>query len=70
MYLATFTRPYIAYTVSQLARFNVNPGSEHWKAVKNLFHYLKVTVDFKLTYAPNPLSNELFSVYTDADYSW
>ena len=38
MFLATFTRPDIAYTVSQLARFNANPGPEHWKVVKHLFH--------------------------------
>ena len=37
MYLATCTRPDIAYTVSQLARFNSNPGPLHWKAVKHLF---------------------------------
>ena len=32
------------------------------------FAYLKVTRDFKLTYAPNLSSKKLFSVYTDADY--
>ena len=68
MYFATFTRPDIAYTVSQLARFNANPGPEHWKAVKHLFRYLKATVDFKLTYGPDPSCKESFSVFTDADY--
>ena len=58
---------FIAYTVSQLGQFNANPGPEHWKAVKHLFRYLKATVDFKLTYAPNPSSKELFSVYTQID---
>jgi hypothetical protein len=37
MYLATMTRPDIAYTVGVLARFNSNPGMAHWKAVKHLF---------------------------------
>jgi len=41
-YLATSTRPDISYAVGILARFNKNPGIEHWKAVKHLFRYLKV----------------------------
>ena len=43
MYLATTTRPDIAYAVGVLARFNSNPGIVHWKAVKHLFRYLKGT---------------------------
>lgn len=68
MYLATCTRPDIAYTVSQLARFNSNPGMQHWAAVKHLFRYLKVTMDLKLTYGLDPSSKELFTVFTDADH--
>ena len=37
MYLATMTRPDIAFTVGVLARFNSNPGHAHWNAVKHLF---------------------------------
>src|SRR5882762_3529663 len=69
LYLATATRPDIAYTVSTLCRFNSNPGMEHWKAVKHLMRYIKGTVDMKLTYAPSPLrSDEPFVSYTDADH--
>lgn len=68
MYLATCTRPDIAYTVSKLAQFNTNPGRQHWIAVKHLFRYLKATMDLKLIYAPDPLSKELFTTYTDADH--
>ena len=68
MYLATCTRPDIAYTVSQLARFNSNPGRAHWLAVKHLFRYLKGTLDLKLTYKPDSHS-ELFQVYSDADHA-
>ncbi|THH21687.1 hypothetical protein EUX98_g8303 [Antrodiella citrinella] len=60
MYLATSTRPDIAFTVSTLARFNCNPGMIHWSAVKHLFRYLKGTLHFRLTYAPNPQSSALF----------
>jgi hypothetical protein len=69
MYLATTSRPDIAYTVSVLARFSTNPGVEHWKAVKHLFRYLKGTVDYKITYGPDPSSTELFSTFTDADHA-
>jgi hypothetical protein len=59
MYLAMATRPDISYAVGVLARFNKNPGLQHWKAVKHLFHYLKGTLDFKLTYAPTPSCQRL-----------
>jgi len=36
MYLATTTRPDIAYTAGTLTRFGSNPGVAHWNAVKHL----------------------------------
>ena len=68
MYLATCTRPDIAYAVSLLARFNANPGKAHWQAVKHLFRYLKGTLDLRLTYGPSK-EDELFVTYSDADYA-
>jgi len=68
MYLAVATRPDISYAVGVLARFSKNPGLQHWKAVKHLFRYLKGTMDLKLTYAPDPDSDELFTTYSDADH--
>jgi hypothetical protein len=68
MYLATSTRPDIAYTVGCLARFNSNPGIVHWHAVKHLLRYLKGTADYSITYAPDPSSPELFSTFSDADH--
>ena len=53
MYLATMTRPDIAYVTSVLAHFNCNPGMAHWKAVKYVFCYLKKTVGLKLEYGPD-----------------
>jgi len=66
-YLATSTRPDISYAVGVLARFNKNPGIEHWKAVKHLFRYLKGSLDYKLVYGPSD-SPQLFTTYTDADH--
>jgi transposase InsO family protein len=66
-YLATSTRPDISFAVGVLARFNCNPGIQHWSAVKHLFRYLKGTLDYKLVYGPTD-SSELFITYTDADH--
>ena len=66
-YLATSTRPDISYAVGVLARFNKNPGIEHWKAVKHLFRYLKGSLDYKLVYGPSDYP-ALFTTYTDADH--
>jgi hypothetical protein len=66
-YLATSTRPDISFAVGVLARFNKNPGIEHWKAVKHLFRYLKGSLDHKLVYGPTD-SSQLFTTYTDADH--
>ena len=69
MYLATTTRPDIAYAVGVLGRFNHNPGPRHWLAVKHLLRYLKGTIDHKLIYGPGEENRELFVTYTDADHS-
>ena len=68
MYLAISTRPDIAYAVGVLSRFSSNPGMAHWAAVKHLFRYLKGTMDYKLTYKPDPSSPSLFTTYSDADH--
>ena len=69
MYLATMTRPDIAYTVGVLARFNSNPGMAHWKAVKHLFRYLQGTLDMKLEYGPDTsIGKDMFITFSDADH--
>lgn len=67
-YLATMTRPDIAYSVSSLARYNSNPGPKHWAAVKHLFRYLKGTLEYKLQYSGD-LASEPFVTYTDAAHA-
>src|SRR5277367_4314992 len=66
-YLATTTRPDIAFAVGVLARFNSSPGIKHWKAVQHLFRYLKGSLDYKLVYSPTD-SAQLFTTYSDADH--
>jgi len=68
MYLATTTRPDIAYAASTLTRFRSNPGVAHWNAVKHLLCYLQGTTNYALTYSLDNTSRELFVAFSDADH--
>jgi hypothetical protein len=68
MYLAITMRPNIAHTVGVLCRFMSKPGPAHWKAAKHLFCYLCGSVDYRLTYAPDPSLSQLFTTYSNADH--
>lgn len=50
MCAAEGSRPDIAYAVGAFSRYNHNPGSLHWSAVKRLMRYLKKTANWKLTF--------------------
>ena len=71
MYLAIGTHPDIAYAVGKLAQYNNDPGRQHWQAVKHIFHYLKGTMDLKLTYSAmkSPIASHLFITYSDSDHA-
>ena len=62
MYLATCTRPDIAYAVGMLARFSSKPNQSHWTAAKR---YLRGTVNFGILYRGE--SGVLG--YSDADWA-
>ena len=53
LWLAMGTRPDIAYAVSQVARYNDDPGPLHWAAVQRIFRYLAGTIDYAIEYKPN-----------------
>jgi hypothetical protein len=48
MYAAVATRPDISHAVSQVARYQDNPGPAHVTALKRIFAYLKGTFDYEL----------------------
>jgi Reverse transcriptase (RNA-dependent DNA polymerase) len=48
MWLATQTRPDIAFPVGVLARFMQAPGDEHWRNLKRVLRYLRGTSTVKL----------------------
>lgn len=68
MYLATTTRPDIAYAVHELARFMSNYGQTHWGAAKHLLRYLQATKSIGLTLGIHPSLPLTFHAYTDADW--
>ena len=44
------TRPDIAYAVSMVSKYCINPNSDHWMAVKRIFRYLAGTGGLGITY--------------------
>ena len=67
LYLATRTRPDIAYAVGNLSKFCTKPTKEHWTAVKRVMRYLKVTIGYGLLYS-NECNSECVG-YSDADWA-
>ena len=76
LYLASWTRPDIAFSVSDLSRFVSNPGKPHLEAAKRVFRYIKKTISFGLTYRtpvshpsmPEIPANTLWG-YVDSDWA-
>ena len=62
MYLAVCTRPDIAAAVSNLSRFNANPGMAHWEGFQHVLRYLKGTSGEGLCYKRG-ISTELWGYY-------
>ena len=60
------TRPDLSFAVSLLARFQANPGLEHWAALLHVMGYVKNTLDFGLTYSRDYDLSPI--AYADADY--
>jgi len=68
MYLATCTRPDIAYTVRELARFMANYGPPHVAAAKHLLRYLRGTTSHGVTLGGSETRQPLFKALTDSDW--
>ncbi|MBW0466269.1 hypothetical protein O181_005984 [Austropuccinia psidii MF-1] len=66
-YVATGTRPDIAFAVNLLARHSKHPGKDHWLCLQYLLGYLNNTISKRLSLIPNVDATNL-KVYSDA--SW
>ena len=51
MYLASHTQPDISFSVNLLARYSSSPTRRHWTRVKQIFRYLRGTMDMGLYYS-------------------
>ena len=60
------TCPDLSFSVSLLARFQANPGIDHWNALIHVIGYIKNTLDYGLTYSRD--SDLSPSAFVDADY--
>ena len=67
-YLSCTTCPDITFAVGQLASFTSDPGVAHWNAIKHLFRYIQGSIDFGITYSPDPSTSELFSTFSNANH--
>ena len=65
MYLATCTRPDIAFAVGMLARFSSKPNRSHWTAAKRVLRYLKGTNNLGILYK----GDSGMHGYSDADWA-
>ena len=50
IYLMVCTRPDLAYAISTLSRFMINPGPIHWEMLKWLLRYLRGTFNIGLVH--------------------
>ena len=66
MYLATCTRPDIAFPVNLLSRYSSAPTRRHWNGIKHILRYLKETYDMGLFYSKE--SKQQLLGYADAGY--
>ena len=69
LYVAMWTRPDIAFAVSQVARFQQSPTDHHWQCAKHILRYLKGTCNIGLTFSAEPTTSPpTLRGYVDA--SW
>ncbi|MBW0476803.1 hypothetical protein O181_016518 [Austropuccinia psidii MF-1] len=66
-YVATGTRPDIAFAVNLLARHSKYPGKEHWYCLQHLLGYLSSTISRQLSLNPGDDTADL-NIFSDA--SW
>ncbi|GMF51260.1 unnamed protein product [Phytophthora fragariaefolia] len=71
MYLATGTRPDLAYAVGQLSRFVSKPSNKHVGALKRVLRYLAGTVDYGITYDRSQAvpDSVMLDGYCDSDWA-
>ena len=67
LYVATGTRPDVAFAVGRLSRHLEKPSEEHWNAAIRVLRYLKSTAAHGICYRSKPGDLKL-SAFCDADW--
>ena len=67
LYAAMAIRPDIAYAVGVVSKFNAYPSAAHFKTVKRIFQYLKLTSNFAIKYVN--LTQPRLIAFSDADWA-
>uniref|UniRef100_A0A1Y1MYL6 Retrovirus-related Pol polyprotein from transposon TNT 1-94 n=1 Tax=Photinus pyralis TaxID=7054 RepID=A0A1Y1MYL6_PHOPY len=68
IYIATVSRPDIAYAVGVVSRYLNSYSLAHWNAVKRIIRYLKGTMDDGIEYKPTSHNRKLVG-FSDADFA-
>lgn len=68
MYLATVTRPDIAYAISVLSQVLDKPLRKHWSLVKKVLKYLRGTSKWGILYVSSA-SCKVLETFSDSDYA-
>ena len=68
MFLATVTRPDIAFSVGVFSRYAENPSKIHWNAIKRIIKYVKGTTEYGLIYKNNNDCSQILA-FSGADYA-
>lgn len=50
LYLATVTRPDIAFAVNAVSQYAESPKKIHWNAIKRILKYVKGTIDYGILF--------------------
>ena len=69
LYAALCTRPDILYPTILLSRFNEEPLTKHWAAVKRILSYLKRTIDYGLIFERGKSQEMTIDAFSDADWA-
>ena len=70
LYLASWTRPDIAFIVSKLSRVVSYPGKPHLEAAKHVFRYLKKTLSLGLVCRSSPSETPPNALWGYVDSDW
>ncbi|KAJ0391337.1 hypothetical protein P43SY_011673 [Pythium insidiosum] len=70
MYLATSTRPDIAYAVGQLSRFAAAPTVKHVGTIKRVMRYLAGTVEQGIVYSRQQKTSDSIDLQGYCDSDW